>query len=502
MVKIMGPSITTDEVGENPSGSLVTTGQSTDLLGINPVAGELSETSAMREWGVNATFPPIPEYVPDLITRQVAIRTYEKMRRNDAQIRATLKIMKTPILAASWHVEPASESKIDHEIAEFVEYNLFDGMSISWSRVLEEALFMFDYGFSVFEKVYKLDTWSPKGKGRRNRPMTMLKKLAPRPATTIQRFVYDENGGPDGIMHIRSATSINDFATPLPVMQFPAIPIAIQKLLIFTFDQQGGNLEGLSVLRSAYKHWYYKDNLYTVDAIQKERHGMGVPKGELPPGYTDDDKKLGAELLGNMRTNEKAFILQPPGWNIYFDNVPGNLVDALRSAEHHDMMIARNVLAQFINSSGGSSASGGGRAASAVMLDLFLKSLVHVANYIEDIFNLFCIPQLVDFNYDTSNYPKLRSHRVGDKKDVQMAAAALANLVDAGLLTPNDDTEQSVREDFDLPPYHSNSPVHEPPGQLQKVGDPKVDGGVASTNGKQGGSRETTGNVSVGSSVR
>ena len=46
-----------------------------------------------------------------------AIRTYEKMRRSDAQVAATLLACELPIRAANWDVLPASDDPLDREIA-------------------------------------------------------------------------------------------------------------------------------------------------------------------------------------------------------------------------------------------------------------------------------------------------------------------------------------------------------------------------------------------------
>ena len=59
------------------------------------------------------------------------LRTYDKMRRGDAQVRATLRLIKTPILAGHWYVEPSSEDEHDREVAKFVWDNLTKWMSIS-----------------------------------------------------------------------------------------------------------------------------------------------------------------------------------------------------------------------------------------------------------------------------------------------------------------------------------------------------------------------------------
>src|ERR1043166_1432203 len=74
------------------------------------------------------------ERVPELMG-QLGLRTYYDMKRADGTVRGALRLVKTPIMAARWHVEPASDSTIDKNISDFVEKNLFDELWVPWSRV-------------------------------------------------------------------------------------------------------------------------------------------------------------------------------------------------------------------------------------------------------------------------------------------------------------------------------------------------------------------------------
>jgi hypothetical protein len=134
---------------------------------------------------------------------------------------------------------------------------------------LQNICHFIEDGFAVFEPVWELREWAPKKTtpNANRRKYTMLRKLAVRPATTITEFMYDDNGGPLGVKQQAISADGNTKEVEIP----------IEKLVIFTFDKTGGNLEGESILRSAYPHWFYKKVLYDIDAIQKERHGIGIP---------------------------------------------------------------------------------------------------------------------------------------------------------------------------------------------------------------------------------
>src|SRR6185503_7929462 len=66
----------------------------------------------------------------------------------------TLRALKLPILAAKCEVVPASDDPLDIEIAKRFEWNLFEGMSVSWQEHLRQILTFLDFGHQVSEIVW------------------------------------------------------------------------------------------------------------------------------------------------------------------------------------------------------------------------------------------------------------------------------------------------------------------------------------------------------------
>ena len=369
------------------------------------------------------------------------IKTYDQMRRSDAQVRATLRLVKTPIISAQWYMQPASSKPLDVEISDFIWWAL-NNMHRSLINFIWEALLMLDYGYYSFEKVFALGTWkNPNQERPRARQMWKWDNFAPRHPINITGWDFNSNGTVKNIEYRRTDGSTG---------QTTYVRIPYEKLLIFTLDEESGDPTGVSILRSAYKHWYYKENLYKVDAIQKERHGIGIPKVVLPPGYTDEDKNYANEMGRNLRTNEKAHVTLPPGWDVSMLSMNTNLVNVLESAEHHDLMIARNVLGQFMNL--GSTVSGS-RALGSTQMEIFMKALRYVADIVRMNLNRDAIPELVRYNYgpEILNYPELRVRRIGENADWRAFSVAIRNMVEPGLLTPDPELEQWIRDQMDLP---------------------------------------------------
>ena len=394
----------------------------------------------------SSTPTQIREVVPELGSVFQRTAVYARMM-NDASVDVSMRLYKTPILGAEFFIEPYSDSDLDMEISEFVWSNLAEGMSSPLLNSLEDILHIYEDGFSVLEKVYEQREWTPKKKGGNTRNFIMLKKLAPRPATTIKEIIYDDNGGPETVVQnaLRADKTVDEVELP------------IDKVMIFTFNRYGGDLMGKSLLRTAYSHWYYMTHLYKIDAIQKERHGIGVPRGKLLPGYAPSDKAILRNLLRNLRTNEEGFMLLTPNVEVDFAKPEGELVDVMGSANHHNVMVLMNVMGQFLAL--GATTEGGGRATAGTQTDIFMKSLKYVANQICQCINMYLIPELVVWNYNTTSFPKLAVRNIGETRDLQMLAAALGNLYAQEVVTKGDPgTEQWVRKVFDMPGYSGEIP--------------------------------------------
>lgn len=399
----------------------------------------------------------IPEIVPELASRQVAIRTYDKMARTDAVCGVALRAAKAPILGADFYFEPASDDPEAADQAEFVEYNIMNALSTPFIQVLSKINKNWQHGTAVVEVVYQMDEWKPSRKGSNAKQYTMLRKLAYRPTLTLGQILVDANGGPISI----SQNAMDGQGKSREVI------IPIEKAIIFPFGD-GDSYWGDSIMRAAYPHWYYKNYLYKIDAIQKERHGIGVPVGRYPTGATQKSKDLLKSLVENIRTNERASAVIPMEYEIGFAKLEGALVDVLKSASQHDMLILLNTMAEFMVLGLESSGSGGGRATGAAQLDIFYKSLWFTANSICESFNNYLIPNLIQYNFNTDQFPKMKVRNIGQTRDLQQFAAAFSNLVHEEIITPDLPLEQWVRNIIDAPRKTEPRPEFSPT-QVRKI---------------------------------
>jgi hypothetical protein len=374
------------------------------------------------------------EYNPKLLGIQ-GLRKYDEMRKSDGAVRGSLRLYKTPVLGGRWYIDPQDTSKpLDVKAANVMWWNLVRGMSITWPQVLTECLLCVEFGYYMFEQVWdylQVPSWL-----NLNQEYLGWSKLAPRHPMDVEAWQFDPNGGP-------SAVVMNP-PTSMPTLAQPFRTINIDKLMVFTFDREAGNIEGISALRSMYKHWYFKDQLYKIDAIQKERHGIGIPVIKLPVGFDPVKDRAAADELGrNLRTNERAHVVLPPNWELLFAKMEGHPVDALKSVEHHNEMMRESMLVRFQegNSAGAVDAGQG----------MMLKATRFLADIVRETFNNYGIKQLHDANFLRAGQPELCVRRIGEEEEQRTASFTIRNMVGARVILPDDKLEAHVRDLLDLP---------------------------------------------------
>lgn len=349
------------------------------------------------------------------------MKIYDEMRRSDSTVHQLLWAVKYPILGCDWFVEPASDSKEDEDIAQFVRTNLFE--ILKWKKCLEEALTFLDFGHAVQEMVF--EPQDVDGVLR-----VVLSKLGFRKQTTILNWATD-NDQPG----ITQYTVTNG-----------TVSIPDKKLVRYTLQQEGDNYMGISILRSAYKHWFYKDKYYKIDAIGYERQAVGVPYAKYPAsgaGKTEKDEVK--SLLRNMRSNQEAYMLSPISWEVGFmDMGARGTKDVNPGIDHHDTQILKTGFAQFF-ALGATKSGSGSRAVSADHSKFFELAEEAVADIITEVLNDVVIKTLVDLNFTVTEYPKIGHGGIGDE-DIQVLSDAISKFVAASALKARPEDENMVRK--------------------------------------------------------
>jgi hypothetical protein len=359
-----------------------------------------------------------------------------KIRKSDGSARSVIQSIKLPLRRAQWRVSPSEEDGGDEkakEIAAFCHSNLIgtDDMHENWDTVLRHVLLMLDFGFSVIEKVWKVN----------DKGQYVLARLAPRLPWTIKDFEVNRDGS--------LKTVHQEVPGENKTRKIPA-----KYACVFTYEKEGDDFWGTSMLRFLYQHWFYKTEMYRIDAVRLDRFGIGIPLGYIKEGYVlkPQERREVINLLKGLRSHERAFALLPEEIQIKImtpENERGGASGLMESVDHHDVMMARSVLALFLTAG---SQKHGNYGTTVTWQDLFLYSLQSLALQISQDMQRQIVRDLCDYNFDMTGrqYPKMEASTLEDT-NVKELAASLYNLVLGQVIVPDDELEKHIRRIMGFP---------------------------------------------------
>lgn len=390
------------------------------------------------------------------------VKAYREMNDNDPIVGAITFAIDMLLRGVTWRVEPASDETEDVEHAEFLK-SCRDDMSTTWPDTISEILSFLRFGWSYHEIVYKRrlgPNRDPSRNSRFNDGRIGWRKFPIRAQETLDEWVFDDNGG------------IQAMAQNAPPT-FERRVIPIDKALLFRTTTFKNNPEGKSILRNAYRPWYFKRNIETIEGIGIERDLAGLPKARAPwewfhASATDDQKaalQALKDVVRNIRRDEQESLVIP---GMYDDK--GNLLldvelmstggrrqfDTDAIVARYDQRIAMVVLADFIllgHENVGSQSLGGSK------IDLFRKALTAWLGVIASTFNRHAVPRLFALNgLSPAELPRLVP---GDVSDVDLDGLGeyLEHLSKAGMpLFPDEGLEAHLRDVGGLPERTEEKP--------------------------------------------
>jgi hypothetical protein len=441
-----------------------------------PLDQPLSKSQAVAEVGLSGyrrfAGRVVDEFLPELQGIR-GVRVYEEMRRNDPVIGAMLRATVDVICALEWRADPPREHRDEPEAqkwAEFVE-QCFEDMDHTRRDFLGDALTCIPFGWAVHEPVYKIRQGLQRNAdvpdSQYDDGLIGFARIPLRKQQSLYQWVIAPNGRLMGMQQV-----------PAPDYQLRTIPVT--KMVLFKTAYEGGNPEGLAMLRSAYRPWYLKKNLEEVEAIGAERDLTGMPRIKLPWNATDSDKRVALDILARVHNDEQTGIVVPKGqnpdghedWEFDLLASPGSkAINTDLIIKRYAGEIATAFLAQFLRL--GADGRGGSFALGSTMKDFFYLALTSIANMLEETINRFLVRQLLLFNgVPQELWPVYKHGRIA-AREVVVFAEALKNLADAGLLGPVDaGFVNTLRQEFDLPEMPEDAEVEPPAPKVVAVPSP------------------------------
>lgn len=334
------------------------------------------------------------EFLPEL-RWPGAGRIYQEMADNDAVIGSIIYLAEMLIRGCTWEVRPGGKGEVDHEAAKFLR-ECMDDMDMSWANTISEILSMFIYGFSFHEIVYKVrrgpDETSGRYRSRYSDGRIGWRRLPCRAQTSLVEWVFDTDGDVKAFVQRCEP----DFKT---------IRIPLSKGLLFRTKVSKDNPEGKSLLRNAYRSWFFKKHFEEIEGIGIERDLAGFPVLTAPEGldlWNEADPKMvklkadAEALVASVRRDSEEGILLPPGWELkLLASGSSRQIDIGSTIERYDNRIAITMLSDII-------LIGNGRTGSFALADtkqsLLAAALQAQVNNIADVFNAYAVPRLFALN--------------------------------------------------------------------------------------------------------
>jgi hypothetical protein len=390
------------------------------------------------------------EKVADLAYPQ-SVAMFTQMENDDSRIGSLLGVTAKPILKTPKRIDP---NGAPDEVAEFVSRNLNLPLvgedkvrksgrrrdRFSYEQHLAEVVSPTNlYGHAICEQVYR----------REDDGKFWIRKLAPRPQWTIQKFNVAADGG------LESVTQKAPASTGRVVYGIEPADIPTNRLVVYTREMRPGQWWGKSLIRSAYKHWVLKNQLMRVQAAAAQRNGMGVPvgiAGSDDPDEIDAMKALASAYQVGMGSGVGLSNEQ----DLKLLGVQGTLVDIQSMLVFHDKMMALEPMAHFLNLD-----RGGSYALATVQQDPFTLAENALLQHFIRIGNEHIVEDLVDINFGADvSAPLIVADEIGAEQEA--TAAGLKMFVDAGLLSPDVLVEQTLRQRLGLPAKPQGEPQAEP----------------------------------------
>lgn len=351
------------------------------------------------------------------------ITDYRRMIDNDGQVQMLINAIFNTILSAGITIQddPSLDQEEESEEKKFVEENLLspkwkNGMELSMEMTNRYKLRSYIEGYRIFEVVYRLD---PDGKIR-------LRKLAPRAGNDDfeLKILVDDNGN---FLGYKQKLSWGGKSIDVRVVNDGDI----KKVHHVVYGGEFGSLYGRSGLRAA---WYHYDKAHKGMFINHVGQELGVinPKIIYTIGNTTETERQNVLKAFDRIHMESTIMLPKESFEVEFAKItdPGVMAEGREMVNLHYSMIAKSILAQFIDLGSGMSKTGS-RALGESQTDFFKQGLQSVARVIiEDTWNEI-IADLVKINFGSEIYPRLVVNQIDDNS-AQMVFDMLLEMTKKG----------------------------------------------------------------------
>jgi len=424
---------------------------------VDPVSQSFNPVQEFGLTGVKRSAGMIDEeFLPALRGRK-AIKVFTEMSTNDSIVGALIFAIDKLIREVEWHVEAPDNTPEATEAADFVE-SCMDDMSHSWDDFISEVMTMIIYGWSWHEVVYKkrIGPWEkdPKKKSKYDDGLFGWRKMPIRSQETMLRWMFDESGDVTGMVQMAPPT-------------YRTTTIPMSKSLLFRTAPSKGNPEGRSLLRSAYRSWYFKKRLEEFEGIGVERDLAGMPVARVPADYLQAERGSQKakvvdgfrKMVRGVRRDENEGLILPvmydpdtkqPLFDFELMSSSGaRQFDTNAIIQRYEQRILMSVLADFILVGHEQT---GSYSLHTDKTGIFRAALNSITKMIADTLNRHAIPKLFELNsWKLRELPEIKASEI-DPPDLTQLAQFISSTAGAGMQWfPDAELEKFMRDIARLP---------------------------------------------------
>jgi SPP1 gp7 family putative phage head morphogenesis protein len=367
---------------------------------------------------------------------------YDTMLLDDRVSMAT-NLKKRLCLSINADIIPASDSDQDKEIAEEIENQLKIKKQSEYSHepgytfwsMLDNLLDAANFGYKCGEKVFKIEG-----------DKVVLHNIKFKHSKLFD-FDYDKFANLNELIvgkHFGDET-----------VEIKGVKNIYNKFLVGVYPYPiDGNFYGQSQLMQIYSKWRSKIHIQKQRDITLEKWGSPVPEALYDAAkMTESEVSSLQDLLDNFQ--EGTYLINPGFRNpktleldgkikfIIHESKHGNLGDNFENAINQiDKQITRAIL--FPDKLGFSESPGGSYNQAETQLEVLLVVIEYLHGWIESIINDQLIKQIVDLNYNVTDYPVMKFDKISDKVKVDILKLLLEN----GII---DKREKWIRKHMSVP---------------------------------------------------
>jgi SPP1 gp7 family putative phage head morphogenesis protein len=331
-------------------------------------------------------------YNPDEIFQKTwDYSTYEKMV-NDDQVNVCLRLKKDLILGSGYNITAGDSGQ--EELSEFITNALNKEYNGFFIDDLDEILTAYDFGFSITEKIFKLN----------DEGSLVLDQLKTRHPNTW--LLHQDDHG--NILKYEQRTANGN------------LDVNPKALIHYKNDSKFQNQYGTSDLRAAYNAWITKTHIVRFFSIFLEKAASPIPVAR----YDKNAPKTAVDKLFEIikRFQTKTAITIPKDVEIEFLEAKNN-GDVYHKAIHlFNMIIGRALFVPDLVGFTGSETGGGSLALGKEQMNLFFLHIERRRFALEQVIQKEIIDPIIQYNFGfVENPPLFKFKPIDENKALELA---------------------------------------------------------------------------------